>query len=101
MTLGAAPETSEAAMSLNTMAYSTSIALGALFGGLLADGLGVRSAPVVRGGAHVRVRAHRGGDRSPGTPAGGFERGRDAGRRSGRAGGAGRRTARAVSLPAV
>jgi predicted MFS family arabinose efflux permease len=44
MTLGAAPETFEAAMSLNTMAYNTSIALGALFGGLFADGLGVRSA---------------------------------------------------------
>jgi predicted MFS family arabinose efflux permease len=28
-------------MSLNTMAYNTSIALGALFGGLVADGLGV------------------------------------------------------------
>lgn len=43
MTLAAAPETFEAAMSLNTMAYNTSIALGALFGGLFADSLGVRS----------------------------------------------------------
>jgi predicted MFS family arabinose efflux permease len=45
MTLGAAPGTFEAAMSLNTMAYNTSIALGALFGGLFADNLGVRSVP--------------------------------------------------------
>ncbi|ROS42525.1 putative MFS family arabinose efflux permease [Amycolatopsis thermoflava] len=43
MTLAAAPETFEAAMSLNTMAYNTSIALGALFGGLFADHLGVTS----------------------------------------------------------
>ncbi|QFY06570.1 MFS transporter [Nonomuraea phyllanthi] len=43
MTLNAAPETFEAAMSLNTMAYNTSIALGALFGGLFADHLGVTS----------------------------------------------------------
>ncbi|MBO2460182.1 MFS transporter [Actinomadura violacea] len=43
MTLAAAPETFEAAMSLNTMAYNTSIALGALFGGQLADNLGVTS----------------------------------------------------------
>ncbi|MGH8964602.1 MAG: MFS transporter, partial [Actinomycetes bacterium] len=43
MTLQAAPETFEAAMSLNTMAYNTSIALGALFGGLFADHLGVTS----------------------------------------------------------
>jgi predicted MFS family arabinose efflux permease len=43
MTLAAAPGTFEAAMSLNTMAYNTSIALGALFGGLFADNLGVRS----------------------------------------------------------
>ncbi|MFB9724875.1 MFS transporter [Planobispora longispora] len=43
MTQAAAPETFEAAMSLNTMAYNTSIALGALFGGLLADNLGVAS----------------------------------------------------------
>jgi predicted MFS family arabinose efflux permease len=43
MTLAAAPETFEAAMSLNTMAYNTSIALGALFGGLFADNLSVTS----------------------------------------------------------
>ena len=43
MTLASAPDTFEAAMSLNTMAYNTSIALGALFGGLITNGLGVRS----------------------------------------------------------
>ncbi|MCZ7457685.1 MFS transporter [Streptomyces sp. WMMC940] len=43
MTLAAAPETFEAAMSLNTMAYNTCIALGALIGGLFADHLGVPS----------------------------------------------------------
>ncbi|MFD1657958.1 MFS transporter [Streptomyces caeni] len=43
MTLAAAPDTFEAAMSLNTMAYNTSIALGALFGGLFVDHLGVTS----------------------------------------------------------
>ncbi|MCP2267883.1 MFS transporter [Actinokineospora diospyrosa] len=43
MTLAAAPDKFEAAMSLNTMAYNTSIALGALFGGLFADNLGVTS----------------------------------------------------------
>ncbi|MBP2706080.1 MFS transporter [Microbispora sp. RL4-1S] len=43
MTRAAAPDTFEAAMSLNTMAYNTSIALGALFGGLFADHLGVSS----------------------------------------------------------
>ncbi|WP_223167780.1 MFS transporter [Nonomuraea sp. SYSU D8015] len=43
MTLAAAPDTFEAAMSLNTMAYNTSIALGALFGGLFADHSGVTS----------------------------------------------------------
>ncbi|WP_246186740.1 MFS transporter [Microlunatus speluncae] len=43
LTLAAAPETFEAAMSLNTMAYNTSIALGALFGGLFADHVGVSS----------------------------------------------------------
>ena len=42
--LGAAPDTFEAAMSINTMGYNTSIALGALFGGLFADHLGVDSA---------------------------------------------------------
>jgi predicted MFS family arabinose efflux permease len=43
MTQAAAPDTFEAAMSLNTMAYNTSIALGALFAGLFADHLGVSS----------------------------------------------------------
>jgi predicted MFS family arabinose efflux permease len=43
LTQAAAPETFEAAMSLNTMAYNTSIALGALFGGLFVDHLGVTS----------------------------------------------------------
>lgn len=43
MTLSAAPETFEAAMSLNTMAYNTCIALGALIGGLFADHVGVTS----------------------------------------------------------
>jgi predicted MFS family arabinose efflux permease len=43
MTQAAAPETFEAAMSLNTMAYNTSIAVGALVGGLLVDSLGVSS----------------------------------------------------------
>ncbi|SCL50778.1 MFS transporter [Micromonospora peucetia] len=44
MTLGVAPETFEAAMSINTLGYNTSIALGALFGGLFADNFGVESA---------------------------------------------------------
>ncbi|MFJ4654547.1 MFS transporter [Nocardia sp. NPDC088792] len=44
LTLGAAPDTFEAAMSINTLGYNLSIALGALFGGLLTDNLGVRSA---------------------------------------------------------
>lgn len=43
MTLNAASDTFEAAMSLNTMAYNTSIALGALFGGLFANSFGVTS----------------------------------------------------------
>lgn len=43
MTLAAAPQTFEAAMSLNTMAYNTCIALGALFGGLFVDHVGVTS----------------------------------------------------------
>ncbi|TDU87986.1 putative MFS family arabinose efflux permease [Kribbella voronezhensis] len=43
LTQAAAPSTFEAAMSLNTMAYNTSIALGALVGGLFADHAGVRS----------------------------------------------------------
>ncbi|MQY28801.1 MFS transporter [Nocardia aurantia] len=41
ITLAAAPETFEAAMSLNTLAYNTSIAAGAFAGGLFADRLGV------------------------------------------------------------
>lgn len=43
MTLSAAPESFEAAMSLNTMAYNTCIALGALIGGLFADHVGLSS----------------------------------------------------------
>ncbi|WP_181774513.1 MFS transporter [Amycolatopsis pittospori] len=43
MTQNAAPETFEAAMSLNTLAYNTSIALGALFAGLFADNAGITS----------------------------------------------------------
>ncbi|GAB3836316.1 MFS transporter [Dactylosporangium cerinum] len=42
--LSAAPDTFEAAMSINTLGYNTSIALGALFGGLFADALGVDAA---------------------------------------------------------
>ncbi|WP_331766170.1 MFS transporter [Embleya sp. NBC_00896] len=44
MTLAAAPDTFEAAMSINTLGYNTSLALGALFGGLFADHVGVTSA---------------------------------------------------------
>lgn len=44
MTLGAAPDKFEAAMSINTLGYNTSIALGALAGGLFADNFGVTSA---------------------------------------------------------
>ncbi len=44
LTLSAAPDTFEAAMSINTLGYNTSIALGAFFGGLFADNFGVRSA---------------------------------------------------------
>ncbi|MCO1659106.1 MFS transporter [Pseudonocardia humida] len=44
MTQAAAPGTFEAAMSLNTLAYNTSIAIGAFVAGLLVDGLGVTSA---------------------------------------------------------
>jgi predicted MFS family arabinose efflux permease len=44
MTLAAAPDTFEAAMSINTLGYNTSIALGALFGGLFADHTGVPGA---------------------------------------------------------
>ncbi len=43
-TLAAAPDAFEAAMSINTLGYNLSIALGALFGGLLADGAGVNGA---------------------------------------------------------
>ncbi|MGF6887099.1 putative MFS family arabinose efflux permease [Nocardia sp. GAS34] len=43
LTLAAAPDTFEAAMSINTLGYNLSIALGALVGGLFADNLGVRS----------------------------------------------------------
>ncbi|HYN93107.1 MAG TPA: MFS transporter [Pilimelia sp.] len=44
MTLGAAPDRFEAALAINTLGYNTSIALGALFGGLFADHLGIDSA---------------------------------------------------------
>ncbi|MFE3201850.1 MFS transporter [Embleya sp. NPDC059237] len=44
LTLAAAPDTFEAAMSINTLGYNTSIALGALFGGLLTDHVGVAGA---------------------------------------------------------
>ncbi|WP_028924006.1 MFS transporter [Pseudonocardia acaciae] len=44
LTLDAAPDTFEAAMAINTLGYNTSIALGALFGGVVADQLGVRGA---------------------------------------------------------
>ncbi|GAA3381857.1 MFS transporter [Cryptosporangium minutisporangium] len=43
MTQRAAPETFEAAMSLNTMAYNTSIAIGALVGGVFVDHVSVAS----------------------------------------------------------
>jgi predicted MFS family arabinose efflux permease len=80
MTLAAAPETFEAAMSLNTMAYNTSIALGALFGGLFADGLGVTSVVwfgvaltaaslLVMLATGTRGRAPGGGTTSTGEPA--------------------------------
>ena len=42
--LAAAPDTFEAAMSLNTMGYNISIALGALLGGLFATGFGTTGA---------------------------------------------------------
>ncbi|MEV0245780.1 MFS transporter [Nocardia sp. NPDC050712] len=42
--LEAAPDKFEAAMSINTMGYNTAIALGALFGGLFADHVGVTGA---------------------------------------------------------
>ncbi|WP_225727298.1 MULTISPECIES: MFS transporter [unclassified Nocardia] len=44
LTLAAAPAAFEAAMSINTLGYNLSIALGALVGGLFADHLGIRSA---------------------------------------------------------
>ncbi|MCK2218231.1 MFS transporter [Actinomadura sp. ATCC 31491] len=44
MMLAAAPDTFEAAMSLNTMGYNISIALGALLGGLFAGGFGTAGA---------------------------------------------------------
>lgn len=44
LTLGAAPDQFEAALAINTLGYNTSIALGALFGGLFADHLGIESA---------------------------------------------------------
>jgi predicted MFS family arabinose efflux permease len=69
MTLAAAPETFEAAMSLNTMAYNTSIALGALFGGLFADHLGVTSVVwfgVVLTAASLLVTLGSGRKASPG-----------------------------------
>lgn len=69
MTLAAAPETFEAAMSLNTMAYNTSIALGALFGGLFADHLGVTSVVwfgVVLTAASLLVMVGSGRKASPG-----------------------------------
>jgi predicted MFS family arabinose efflux permease len=44
LTLGAAPDKFEAAMAINTLGYNTSIALGALFGGLFVDHLGIDSA---------------------------------------------------------
>ncbi|ONI81653.1 MFS transporter [Actinosynnema sp. ALI-1.44] len=43
MTLAAAPDAFEAAMAINTLQYNLSIALGAFFGGLVVDGLGLTS----------------------------------------------------------
>ncbi|MFJ8435333.1 MFS transporter [Kitasatospora sp. NPDC094019] len=63
MTLAAAPETFEAAMSLNTMAYNTCIALGALIGGLFADHTGVKSVVwfgIILVGLAVALRAATG-----------------------------------------
>ncbi|GAA1818488.1 MFS transporter [Actinomadura chokoriensis] len=71
MTLAAAPETFEAAMSLNTMAYNTSIALGALFGGLFADHLGVTNIAwfgVILTGAALLLMATTGGRTSNPSP---------------------------------
>lgn len=44
LTLATAPDAFEAAMSINTLGYNTSIALGALFGGLIADHLEISAA---------------------------------------------------------
>ena len=44
LTLAAAPDRFEAAMAINTLGYNTSIALGALAGGLVADAAGVTGA---------------------------------------------------------
>lgn len=44
LVLAAAPGAFEAAMSINTLAYNTSIALGALLGGLVVDDLGLSAA---------------------------------------------------------
>ncbi|MFC9894402.1 MFS transporter [Nocardia sp. NPDC127579] len=44
LVLAAAPDTFEAAMSINTLCYNTAIALGALAGGLFADHVGVTGA---------------------------------------------------------
>jgi predicted MFS family arabinose efflux permease len=66
--LGAAPDKFEAAMSVNTLAYNTSIALGALFGGWFADRLGVDSAVwfgAALTGAAVLVTAGRRGLPAP------------------------------------
>ncbi|MFC5662320.1 MFS transporter [Kitasatospora misakiensis] len=68
MTLAAAPETFEAAMSLNTMAYNTCIALGALVGGLFADHTGVTSVVwfgIVLVGLAVLLRAVAGRRTAP------------------------------------
>ncbi|MFR9798773.1 MFS transporter [Streptomyces sp. MS06] len=68
MTLSAAPETFEAAMSLNTMAYNTSIALGALFGGLFVDHLGVTSVlwfGAILAGASLLLRLGTGRRKTP------------------------------------
>ncbi|WP_165685289.1 MFS transporter [Streptomyces sp. KO7888] len=69
MTLASAPDTFEAAMSLNTMAYNTCIALGALFGGLFVDHVGVTSViwfGVVLAAASLLLRLATGrGTKSP------------------------------------
>lgn len=79
MTLAAAPETFEAAMSLNTMAYNTCIALGALFGGLFADHVGVTSviwfgAVLAAVSLLLRLGTGRGGRTSDGASEGGLAR---------------------------